>query len=125
MQGVQLLDWGLGTAPVFSPFLAAAGGLSHEEKQATSGQCHLNKENVSKALLFKSKALLPRSLAMEAGRGAFNDTRIKTEAAWRQEGGGFSQVREQMLPPAGKFLMGDQGKRRAGSVQHCDGMRPR
>jgi hypothetical protein len=37
------------------------------------------KKHISEALLFKSKALLPWLLAMEAGVGAFNDAGIKME----------------------------------------------
>jgi hypothetical protein len=79
-------------------------------------QCHLNKKNVAEVLLFKGKTLLPRSLAMEAGVGAFNDTRIKTETAWGQQRRLFAQIREQALAQLGKFLPGDQSKGKTGGV---------
>src|SRR5581483_9926720 len=60
---------------------------------------------------------------MEARRRAFNDTRIKTETTWRQEGSGFSQLCQQALLQAGKFLASDQSKCITGGVKHLDSVR--
>src|SRR2546423_1597763 len=46
------------------------------------GQCHLNKKNVLKALLFEGKALLLGSLAMERGIGTLDNARVKAQTAW-------------------------------------------
>src|SRR6266568_3685176 len=89
----------------------------------TSGQCHLNKKNVKEALLFEGKALLSRTLAMERGIGALDDARIKAEAARGQHGGRFPQIRQESCLQPGELLPRDQGKLRAGGVQHLDGMR--
>src|SRR5712692_9148306 len=88
-----------------------------------SGQCHLNKKNVLKALLFESKALLSWSLAMERGVGALDDARIKAEPARGQHSGRIAQIGQQPLLHSGKLLPRDQGKGRTGGVQHLDGMR--
>jgi hypothetical protein len=82
----------------------------------TTPQCHLNKKNVTEALLFEGKALLSWSLAMERGIGALDDARVKAEAAWGQQRSWFSQIRQQALLQSGKLLPGDQGKRKAGGV---------
>jgi len=90
---------------------------------ATSVQCHLNKKNVAEALLFEGKSLLPRSLAMERGISALDNTRVKAEAAWGQQGGRFAQIRQQALLQPRDLLARDQGKLIAGGVQHLNGMR--
>jgi hypothetical protein len=80
------------------------------------GQCRLNKKNVAEVLLFEGKALLSWSLAMETGIGTLDDTRVKTETAWRQQCSRFAQICEQALLQSGKLLPGDQGKGKAGGV---------
>jgi hypothetical protein len=60
-------------------------GLDSHATETTRGQCHLNKKNVTEALLFEGKALLSRSLAMERGIGALDDAGVKAQTAWREQ----------------------------------------
>jgi len=69
-------------------WLAVYQKMPHSQR--SSGQCHLNKKNVPEALLFESKALLSRSLAMEREVGALDDARVKAEATRGQQGGRLS-----------------------------------
>ncbi len=64
---------------------------------AASGQCHLNKKNVTEAMLCEGTALLSRSLAMERGIGAVDDARVKAQTAWRQQGRRLAQIGQQAL----------------------------
>lgn len=97
--------------------------LHENRSKCPSGQCHLNKKNISEALLFENKTLLPGSFTMKAGIGTFDDTRKKAEAAGREEGSGFSQICQELLLKPGEFLAGDQSECIAGGVKHLDGMR--
>src|SRR6266567_2716140 len=81
-----------------------------------TGQCHLNKKNVTEALPFEGKALLLGSLAMERGIGTLDDAGIKAQAAWRQQRGGITQIGQESLLQPRDLRARNQGKLIAGGV---------